>query len=311
MVKTRFVCVSDSHGYSPGEGAFKLPRGDVLIHAGDLTNRGTLAELYKTVSWIENAEFEAKIVVAGNHDMTLDSAFYARHGRPGVELSEQCRTLLRNNPSITYLEHEPATVRLMAPTGPRTVFTVFGSPYSPSYSVSAQDWAFGYMPDQASALWAQIPDNASLVVAHTPPAGHRDLDLVEDPVGDESSNIHPYRHNCGCPELLRELSRVRPQLVVCGHVHTARGYTRIHWEYGNSVDRTADLPPHGSRKQHLVDLTGRGCSAALSNDCLLSPDNRRETCVVNAAVMATRWPHRGGRRFNPPVVVDLDLPEVK
>lgn len=35
---------------------------------------------------------------------------------------------------------------------------------------------------------------------------------------------------------------------------------------------------------------------------------RRETCVVNCAVTATSWPHAGGRRFNKPVVVDLDLP---
>ena len=34
--------------------------------------------------------------------------------------------------------------------------------------------------------------------------------------------------------------------------------------------------------------------------------NRRETCVVNAAVLANSW---GGRkRFNKPIVVDLDLP---
>lgn len=38
--KTRFVCISDTHNYT-----FKLPRGDVLIHAGDLTNQGTYAEV--------------------------------------------------------------------------------------------------------------------------------------------------------------------------------------------------------------------------------------------------------------------------
>jgi hypothetical protein len=35
---------------------------------------------------------------------------------------------------------------------------------------------------------------------------------------------------------------------------------------------------------------------------------RRETCVVNCAITATNWPHAGGRRFNKPIVVDLDLP---
>ncbi len=38
--RTRFVCISDTHNYT-----FKLPRGDVLIHAGDLTNQGTYSEV--------------------------------------------------------------------------------------------------------------------------------------------------------------------------------------------------------------------------------------------------------------------------
>lgn len=35
---------------------------------------------------------------------------------------------------------------------------------------------------------------------------------------------------------------------------------------------------------------------------------RRETCVVNCAIMANNYPHVGGKRFNKPIVVDLDLP---
>jgi predicted phosphodiesterase len=65
MVRTRIVCVSDTHAYSPTAAGFKLPQGDVLIHAGDITNRGSLAELRDTIDWIEKADFQAKIVVAG------------------------------------------------------------------------------------------------------------------------------------------------------------------------------------------------------------------------------------------------------
>lgn len=36
---------------------------------------------------------------------------------------------------------------------------------------------------------------------------------------------------------------------------------------------------------------------------------RRETCVVNAAIMASSWPRGpGGKKFNKPIVVDVDLP---
>ena len=65
MVVTRFVCVSDTHGYSTKDGAFKLPKGDVLIHAGDITTQGTSAELKKSLEWILKAEFEVKIIIAG------------------------------------------------------------------------------------------------------------------------------------------------------------------------------------------------------------------------------------------------------
>lgn len=65
--KTRFVCVSDTHAYTPSEAGFKLPAGDVLIHAGDLTNHGSMAELRKTMEWISAADFEVKIVICGQY----------------------------------------------------------------------------------------------------------------------------------------------------------------------------------------------------------------------------------------------------
>jgi len=58
--KTRIVCISDTHNNTP-----KLPPGDVLIHAGDLTNQGSYDELERSVAWLEKAPFEVKIVVAG------------------------------------------------------------------------------------------------------------------------------------------------------------------------------------------------------------------------------------------------------
>ena len=63
--RTRFVCVSDTHNATPKDGAFKLPKGDVLIHAGDMTKQGTYAELQKALTWIDIADFDVKIVVAG------------------------------------------------------------------------------------------------------------------------------------------------------------------------------------------------------------------------------------------------------
>jgi predicted phosphodiesterase len=71
--RTRFVCVSDTHNAIPG-GAFKLPPGDVLVHAGDMTSQGTFKELQKTVKWLEEADYEAKIIVAGKYHLRVKKA---------------------------------------------------------------------------------------------------------------------------------------------------------------------------------------------------------------------------------------------
>ncbi|KAJ5010149.1 putative rhamnogalacturonate lyase C [Colletotrichum sp. SAR 10_99] len=177
--RTRFVCVSDTHNTT-----VKLPKGDVLIHAGDLTNQGSFSELSRAVAWLEKAPFEAKIVIAGNHDLTLDAPFYALHGphfhNQAPQSPSDCLALLTSSPSITYLNHASARITLTSPSGPRTSFSVFGSPYSPRNGL----WAFSYdTPPQSqttltaadlSTLWDDIPLDADIVVTHTPPRTHRD-----------------------------------------------------------------------------------------------------------------------------------------
>ncbi|KAJ5246506.1 hypothetical protein N7468_001489 [Penicillium chermesinum] len=349
--KTRFVCVSDTHGYTPSGAGFKLPAGDVLIHAGDLTNKGGLSELRRTMDWISETDFEVKIVVAGNHDITLDPAFYSEHGSAfhGTQLVDvtKCMEIFAGaSPSVVVLQHEATVVHLSSPTGPQTSFKVFGSPYSQFEG----NWAFGYPSDKikdAESLWSQIPEDADIIVTHTPPQSHCDR--------------KPTGINVGCEVLRRTLSRIRPPLAVCGHVHEGRGYERVRWpatlptagfentqvnDAGNITQ--GPLPPPGSKKQSLVDLTGRrgprldndgfscrslAASTMLEHDQGDSSDSprisylggcnfvdgakgldislsslRRETCIVNAAITATSWPHRGGKRFNPPIVVDLELP---
>ena len=66
--KTRFVCISDTHNCG---GAFKLPKGDVVVHSGDLTNQGSFTELQKAVKWLEGLDFEKKIVIAGTINLVF------------------------------------------------------------------------------------------------------------------------------------------------------------------------------------------------------------------------------------------------
>ncbi|KAG5980069.1 hypothetical protein E4U55_004431 [Claviceps digitariae] len=297
--RTRIVCISDTHNCT-----VKLPEGDVLIHAGDLTNQGSFSEISRAVKWLEEADFQAKIVIAGNHDITLDETFYSQHGHAfhnnskTPQSSEECLNLFSASRSITYLNHESATIRLDSAKGaPLTQFTVFGSPYSPRYG----QWAFYYddavkaNPGDASPLttiWDDIPFNTDIVVTHTPPRNH----------GDATTEQRPK----GCEALRRALWRVQPRLAVCGHIHDGRGAHRVVWDKDpqssigfaeKSVSVWTD-PGAGSNKLSLVDLTAKkGLSLA-----------KDETCVVNAAVLKSRYPHREGKQFNKPIVVDIDLP---
>lgn len=63
----RVVCISDSHGHYP-----TVPSGDLLIHAGDMTNSGRKEDIQKTVDWLNTMPHRHIVVVAGNHDNYLD-----------------------------------------------------------------------------------------------------------------------------------------------------------------------------------------------------------------------------------------------
>lgn len=159
----------------------------------------------------------------GNHDLTLDSSFYAEHGlsfhNQNPQSSAKCLDLLESSSSIIYLSHGSATINLTSPSGPHTQFKVFGSPFSPRHGL----WAFYYEAPQnpsssseLTSLWEQIPLDTDIVVTHTPPRTHR----------DETDE----RRATGCEALRQALWRVRPQLAVCGHIHDGRGVERVMWD---------------------------------------------------------------------------------
>ena len=266
--RTRFVCISDTHNAAPNS-SFKLPAGDVLIHAGDLTNDGRYTELRKTLEWIEKADFEVKIVIAGNHDITLDNHFYKQYGGYFHAQHRQdpaaCLELISQFPSIIYLNHGMAEINLLKDDGPRTTFKVFGSPYSPARGL----WAFGYPHENAEQLWNQIPLEVDVVVTHTPPKYHC----------DESRG----RGAAGCEALREALWRVRPSLAVCGHIHEGRGVERVVWDLASKNVRFKEHdtgywidPGAGNKKQSLVDLTSRGFEPLQNSDTEVMDENSRQ-----------------------------------
>lgn len=275
--KIRIVCISDTHNASPGEG-YTLPRGDILIHAGDLTNNGQPSELCKAQAWLRAADYEHKIVVAGNHDLALDGN-YSNQPADAADI----RGMLKADDSITYLEHESTVIKVKG-----VEINVFGSPYSPASSETK--WAFQYSPAQAEELWSSIPSDTTILITHTPPAGHLD--------------VSAHWTQGGCTALLAALDKLRPMLHVCGHHHESRNAQIVCWnddkaeaEHGATTAEWED-PGSGNKKQSLFDLTTKSRRA-------LQPGN--ETAIVNASIMAKSY-GRGVKAFNKPIVVDVELP---
>ena len=177
------VCISDTHNYQPA-----LPDGDILIHAGDLTQSGSFTELQATIAWLRRQPHPHKIVVVGNHDLLLD---------PSQDRSPDYAATREQLDwgDIIYLENSETVVTCA--NGRR--LHVYGSPQSPKHG----NWAFQYHRNHDA--WTEtVPSNTDILVTHGPPRAHLDLNL-------------------GCNYLLSELWRVRPRLHVCGHIHEGRG----------------------------------------------------------------------------------------
>jgi hypothetical protein len=76
----RVVCISDTQNTQP-----KLPDGDLLLHAGDLTQSGSLEELQSQIEWLDSQPHKFKIAIAGNDDLYLDTS--EQKSGDGVEKS--------------------------------------------------------------------------------------------------------------------------------------------------------------------------------------------------------------------------------
>jgi len=144
----RIVCLSDTHSLHHH---LTVPDGDLLLHAGDATNRGSLAEWDAFARWLAALPHRHKVAIAGNHEFCCERT------------PAQARGCLRG---ITYLQDELVEIEGLR---------IWGSPWQPWF----YDWAFNLQRGpEIAAKWALIPDGIDVLVTHGPPAGI--LDLTSD-----------------------------------------------------------------------------------------------------------------------------------
>lgn len=194
----RFVCISDTHGRH--RSISHMPPGDVLLHGGDITNSGELEQLEDFSSWLGKLAYKHKVVIAGNHDITLDPAFYAQetnrkrfHRHKTIYNIASCRAALKN---CIWLEDDLVCVE---------GYTIYGSPWQPTF----YDWAFNLdrgLPCRQA--WSKIPKKGvDILLTHGPPIGY----------GDQCSG----GNRAGCVDLLHTIHGMEkpPLCHVFGHIH--------------------------------------------------------------------------------------------
>lgn len=196
---TRFVCFSDTHGLHQLIPKDHMPPADVLLHAGDFTNTGELQQIESFNEWLEAYPAEQKLVIAGNHDITLQEDYYRSRGASrfhrGVPYDcSKARPLLKG---CSYLEDTSVEVR---------GYQIYGSPWQPEFF----DWAFN-LPrgEELRQKWSAIPPDTDLLLVHGPPAGHVDMTSRAGRVG--------------CQDLQEAVHQRSISVVVSGHLHSAYG----------------------------------------------------------------------------------------
>ena len=196
------VCISDTHNTQP-----TIPPGDLLLHAGDLTAWGTFSEIQAQLNWLNEQPHQYKVIVAGNHDLLLDSGFLQGHPERWHQAKEA-----RDSSNTEDEEHLKASdlefgnVRILCQSSTKLRFgdgevSIYGSPYTPQHGLSA----FQYPRDED--IWTgAVPSDTDIILTHGPPRSH--LDGVK---------------KSGCQFLQDEVLRVKPRLVVFGHIHVGYG----------------------------------------------------------------------------------------
>ncbi len=183
----RIVCLSDTHNHNE---QITVPDGDILIHSGDATGRGSISEIAGFNRWFANLPHKHKIFIAGNHDWLFETN------------NNYAREMLDD--SIIYLQDSFAEIEGLK---------IYGSPWQPRF----YDWAFNLMRGaELAEKWKLIPNDIDILITHGPPHG------ILDEVPRQF-----FVENTGCEELRKRIEDIsffgKLKLHVFGHIHCGYG----------------------------------------------------------------------------------------
>ena len=152
----RVVVIADTHGHH--HDIQPLPEGDILIHAGDMTNDSDTTSGIKTLHsidhWFGEQDFEKIICIAGNHDRVIEEGIITKF----------------NN--AVYLEDEEYTYKGV---------TFYGSPWTPPF--------YGVFNANEAALankFNRISSNVDVLITHGPPHSILDKTRHDNSIGSHA-----------------------------------------------------------------------------------------------------------------------------
>jgi Icc-related predicted phosphoesterase len=197
----KIACVSDTHEQ---HWDVVVPKCDVLVHAGDITYRGSLRVLQDFNDWLDvqldNEVVGSGVCIAGNHDLTLEKG-YVHDSK-----YEEAYKIMQEGP-WHYLEDSETVIDGVK---------FFGVPWTPRF----HDWAFNddRGPDMR-AHWDKVPKDTDVLICHGPPYGVADL-CRDMTCWEEEKLVH-----VGCADLTSFLLEGEHNIkyVVCGHIHPYHG----------------------------------------------------------------------------------------
>lgn len=303
LIKTRFLILSDTHGLKFKEDRKPHESADVAIHCGDLTGDSKLHDFKQAIELLKEIEAPLKIVIAGNHDFSLDDSAFEQKIIEASRLAQEdlddsikteygdygdARRLLNEARDQGIIFLEEGSYQFTLDNG--ALLRVYASPYTPTTG-SSSDWGFQY----SGAHQFAIEKGTDIVVTHGPPHGIMDMTAE--------------RERVGCPQLFAAVARAQPKLHCFGHVHSSWGAKLVAWRptISNQPSHFSDVDNGKSlvienlsrlkgskfesaedrevREDMVEQYKSQRCCRTSHCDDDVRPLGLGETLFVNAAVM--------------------------
>jgi len=179
----KLVLLSDTHTL---HNEVQVPKGDVLIHAGDMCSSGWGNESQNCLNWLDKQPHKYVVAIAGNHDWAFTKSTFKERMNFG---------------RVIYLENSSVNIEGV---------NFYGSPVQPEFC----NWAFNVPRGAAiKKYWDMIPEAGmvDVLITHGPPMG-----ILDQIIPGKTDHL-------GCEELLLRVQDSVPLLHVFGHIHGSSG----------------------------------------------------------------------------------------